>query len=40
MWDLFKTSNVRVSIVDALRAQIKKSKTRIFFIENNKILTF
>ena len=40
MWDPFKTSNVRVSIVDALRVQIKKSKTRIFFIENKKNLTF
>jgi len=28
MWDPFKTSNVKVSIVDALRALVKKLKVK------------
>jgi len=38
MWDLFKTSNMRVSIVDALRALVNKSKEVVFFFIYKKLL--
>jgi len=40
MWDPFKTSNVRVSIVDALNIHYQKKKVLVSMTLNLKLLLF